>query len=263
MTLKPDYGIDAPGLVRLFFAGGGVALIGFIIANQFRADASILTNIGIIAAAVAAFYMLFMGCLMVYWSRVQKIIERDKLLNLINWRGDEQVLDVGCGRGLLLIGSAQKLTTGKAIGIDIWAAKDQYKNSPNGVIENAQMIGVDNKIEILTADMRNMPFDDHMMDVVMSHWAVHNLDSKADRDKSLAEMARVLKPDGTLLLIDIENRTAYVEKLESLSFENIRIIVSKNRDIFLGLVSFGSFRPAAIMAQLAGSGLGRGEQAEH
>jgi len=40
------------------------------------------------------------------------------------------VLDVGCGRGLLLIGAARRLTTGKAVGVDIWQAEDRVGNLP-------------------------------------------------------------------------------------------------------------------------------------
>jgi cyclopropane fatty-acyl-phospholipid synthase-like methyltransferase len=31
----------------------------------------------------------------------------------------EAVLDVGCGRGLMLVGAARRLKTGKAVGIDL------------------------------------------------------------------------------------------------------------------------------------------------
>jgi arsenite methyltransferase len=236
-------------LVRFFFAAGGMAAIGFIAATIAFTSQSLLVKVTIFALVIAALYLIGMGCLMVYWSRVQKITECRQLLEQINWRGDEQILDVGCGRGLLLISSAKKLTTGKATGIDIWSAKDQSENSPEGALENARLLGVRDKIEIMMADMRAMPFADHSFDLVMSHWVVHNLESKADRDTSLAEMARVLKPGGMLLLVDIEHREAYVETLKCLAFQDIQIIVSKNRDLFLGLVSFGSFRPVAIIAQ--------------
>jgi predicted nicotinamide N-methyase len=40
-----------------------------------------------------------------------------------------QVLDVGTGRGLLLIAAAKKLSgSGRAVGIDIWKASDLSEN---------------------------------------------------------------------------------------------------------------------------------------
>ena len=38
---------------------------------------------------------------MLYTSKIGKVRGRDRLLDRLPWRGDEQVLDVGCGRGLL------------------------------------------------------------------------------------------------------------------------------------------------------------------
>ena len=53
-----------------------------------------------------------------------KLNHRDYMLSLHAWRGDERVLDVGCGRGLLLAGAARKLRTGHATGLDIWSNVD-------------------------------------------------------------------------------------------------------------------------------------------
>jgi predicted RNA methylase len=46
--------------------------------------------------------------LLLLWSSLfGKFRARDALLNAVPWRGDEQVLDVGCGHGLMLIGAAK------------------------------------------------------------------------------------------------------------------------------------------------------------
>ena len=67
---------------------------------------------------------------MVWSSKVGKLSARDRLIEALSLRGDESVLDVGCGRGLLLIAAAKLLTTGKAVGVDLWSAKDQSDNLP-------------------------------------------------------------------------------------------------------------------------------------
>jgi hypothetical protein len=43
-----------------------------------------------------------------------------ELLNHIQLRGDERILDIGCGRGAVLLVAAQHLTTGRAVGVDLW-----------------------------------------------------------------------------------------------------------------------------------------------
>ena len=45
---------------------------------------------------------------MLVYSKWGKFRHRDRMLNMIAWRGDEHVLDVGTGRGLLIIGAAKR-----------------------------------------------------------------------------------------------------------------------------------------------------------
>jgi arsenite methyltransferase len=243
---KANFGIDAPGLCQFFFFGGLAALVVFA-ASLFWLPQNTYWVVAIESViGIAATYLLGMGCLMVYDSKVTKITTRDQLLNTLEWRGDEMVLDVGCGRGLMAVGAAQRLTTGKAIGVDIWQGADQSANTPEGAIENARLAKVSDRVEIKTADMRSLPFPDCAFDVVLSAWAVHNLDQKSDRELALNEMMRVLKIGGFLILSDIEHRDTYAEQLRGLGLTEIKIIFAPLRDKFLNLVSFGSYRPSAI-----------------
>jgi arsenite methyltransferase len=246
---KPDYGIDAPGLVRFFAIGAAVMSALVLVGFTFIPDRNFWISIALGLGLTAAFYLAGMALLMVFWSKVAKIRGRDQVLGRIAWRGDEQVLDVGCGRGLMMIGAAKRLTTGKASGIDIWQARDQSDNLPDGAMINAQIEGVTDRIAVETADMRALPFTANHFDVVMSHWVVHNLPSQVDRNLTLAEMVRVLKPSGTLILCDIEYRDAYERELERLGLTGIDTTFSPLQDMILGAVSFGSFRPTTIIAQ--------------
>ena len=83
------------------------------------------------AHILAALVCGFMGARMVWDSKYGKVRERERLLDLLTWTGRERVLDVGCGRGLLLIGAAKRLTTGgggSAAGIDLWQQEDLSGN---------------------------------------------------------------------------------------------------------------------------------------
>lgn len=248
-THKTDYGIDAPGLVRLFFIGGFIALVMCFVAITFLPNHQWWAVLIDAIFGVIAGYLIGMGSLMIYWSKVAKVRGRETVLDQVYWRGNEHVLDVGCGRGLMITAAARRLTTGRAVGIDIWQAKDQSANTPNGALKNARIEGVLEKVEIHTADMRALPFTDRSFDVVMSHWVVHNLETESDRSLSLSEMARVLKPDGNLILCDIENRDAYVDQLKDLGFKDCRTVFRPSVDAVLGAISFGSFRPTAIYAR--------------
>src|SRR5215469_14694175 len=97
---QPDYGIDGPRgvvlllLVSVVCVGAAVWLHGW----QDSPSWGILLA-QVILLIVAIDCPLLAGSLL-WYSKVQKLRERDRLLNLVPWRGDERVLDVGCGRGL-------------------------------------------------------------------------------------------------------------------------------------------------------------------
>ena len=153
----------------------------------------------------------------------------------------------------MLLGAARRLSTGRATGVDIWQAKDQSANTPDGAMDNARVEGVADRVCVQTADMRTLPFTDGAFDVVLSHWAVHNISEEEGRRLALSEMACVLKPGGRLILTDIENRKANADLLPALGFAVQRLIVSAVKDAILNIVTIGSFWPATILA-LKGAG---------
>lgn len=245
---KPNYGIDAPGLVRFFFIAGAVALAIFLVALLSSIFGQIPKIIVGVLFGLAATYLLGMGCFMLYGSKVMKLKDREKLLNLVQWSGDELVLDVGCGRGLMLVGAAKRLNFGKAIGIDLWYEHDQANNSSAAALSNAAIEGVAARVEVKTADMRQLPFPENHFDVVVSSWAVHNLEAEKDRKKALDEIIRVLKPNGMVVLSDIIHQVEYAKYFELHRLTNIRFHNNGIRDLVLKAVTFGSFVPFAISA---------------
>jgi arsenite methyltransferase len=211
---EPDYGLDAPVVVKRMFSRGGWALgIGllmyFINHGEYPEPSkqilSVLGSVGITFLAV--------GAIMVWSSRVAKLKLRDELLDSLALNGDEKILDVGCGRGLLLIGAAKRLKSGKATGVDIWSSEDLSKNSPDAVKQNAKLEGVADRVRIETGDARKLVYPEANYDVVMSSLAIHNIPEKADRVQAIREMWRVLRPGGKLLIYDIFRTGEYAEVL--------------------------------------------------
>jgi ubiquinone/menaquinone biosynthesis C-methylase UbiE len=210
-----DYGIDAPTVVRNL-ALGGVAALALAVVLVFVAGGAaliaFLLGVGLLAAAAA----------MVLSSRILKLRERDRILAAIPWRGDERVLDVGCGRGLMLIGAAHHLATGKAVGVDVWSARDQTGNRPAATRTNARIEGVGDRVEVLDADARELPFEDASFDVVLSSIVVHNIPTHAGRVAAIREITRVLKPGGRVAILDIWNTRTYARLFSDLGLANVR-----------------------------------------
>ncbi len=211
---KADYGLDAPGVVAGNAVAGIAALAGAAIGwaalrRRHRVPAVVLGGWlavwGMVAVAQAG--------LMVRSSRAGKLTERDRLLDRLSWRGDERVLDVGCGRGLLLIGAAKRLTTGRAVGVDLWRTHDQAGNDPAATIANAQAEGVAERVELRDGDARQLPFDEQSFDVVVSSMALHNIPGAAGRAAAIGEIARVLQPGGRVAILDFRNTAQYAAVL--------------------------------------------------
>jgi arsenite methyltransferase len=139
---RPNYGIDAATVVRNLILGGAAALVLAVV--SYLLDWRPLTRM---ATGLTLGCLSGAGC-MVWGSKVEKLRERDRLLDGLALRGDETVLDVGCGRGLLLIGGAKRLTTGKVVGVDIWQAEDLSGNRPEATLENARLEGVAERVEV-------------------------------------------------------------------------------------------------------------------
>ena len=123
-------------------------------------------------------------------------------LDRLGLAGNEQLLDLGCGRGAVLIEAARRLPQGRAVGADLWT-NDQSGNGADATLANAAAAGVADRVEVYTADMTSFPFADDCFDVVTSALAIHNIRSQTDRHRALDEALRVLRPGGQLLIADI------------------------------------------------------------
>src|SRR5918996_404412 len=106
----------------------------------------------------------------------------------------ETVLDLGSGAGADVLISARRVgRTGKAIGLDMTDEMLELARA------NAAEAGVDN-VEVVKGYIEDIPLPDAAVDVVISNCVI-NL--AADKDKVLAETARVLRPGGRFAVSDV------------------------------------------------------------
>ena len=125
-----------------------------------------------------------------------------QLLDELGLRGDEDVLDVGCGRGAVLMLAARRLPAGRAVGADIWRRRDQSGNGRAAAERNAVAEGVAGRVDLVDADARDLPFASASFDVVVSSLAISNIRDADGRARALREAARVLRPGGRLRIVD-------------------------------------------------------------
>lgn len=210
MSTAPDYGLDAPGVLRGLAIGAVAALGASAVVHGaewwFRLTASIC---------------ILELVWMVWGSRVGKLRHRDRVLDALGLRTGERVLDVGCGHGLLTIGAARRGAL--ATGIDLWSQTDQQKNSRDATLENARLEGVAERVNVVDGDMRALPFEAGSFDVAVANLSIHNIPEREGRRKAIQELARVLVPGGRVSLTDFRSTGEYADDLRSAGFHDVAV----------------------------------------
>jgi arsenite methyltransferase len=178
------------------------------------------TLLAVGAAAVAA-ALVGAGVSIWRFSRRGKFEVWARLLTGLGLRGDERVLDLGCGRGAVLLAAAKLVPRGTAVGVDIWRA-DQTGNSMAATLANADAEGVADRIELHTRDMTDLQFPDASFDVVVSSLAIHNLPGNTARLTAIDEAVRVLRPGGRIVIADLGFTRLYATRLRQRGMANVR-----------------------------------------
>ncbi len=156
--------------------------------------ALVAVSLSLPSVAVACFVVV---------ARRRRAQMRRHVLDALPWHGDEVVLDVGCGSGMLLNGIAGRLTTGRVIGIDVWAV-DTGSGDLELLRRNARREGVADRIEFIEMDARAMTFDHDTFDVVTASWSLHHMPDGHDGfHAAIGEMLRVVKPGGSIVALDV------------------------------------------------------------
>lgn len=227
-----DYGVDAPGVIRnLRLTGFGLLLVG--------ASTLLIPRIGNFRWLLFSIFVTYgasfalTSLLMFVYAKVGKLRHRDFLLGLYQFRGDESVLDIGTGAGLLAIGAAKKTPNGKVTGVDIWNTEDLSDNSKARAVENAKLEGVAKRVEILREDARQLSLPDQSFDLVVSNLCLHNIEDEKGRESACLEIARVLKTGGVALVSDF-SRTAEYQKV----FQKAGLLVDKKRSPWFKTLAF-------------------------
>ena len=113
-------------------------------------------------------------------------------LSLLSFVPNDTVLDVGCGGGNTLARMAERVTEGHLVGIDYSETSVEASRAFNSMLVAA------GRMEILPGSVESLPFSDAHFDKVVT---VESFYFWPNPSESLKEVARVVKPGGTFLLL--------------------------------------------------------------
>lgn len=206
------YGIDAPLMIFSYLIIGLGALMFAIFSEDYS---------GKVWTVGWGALLLFGGIVALHTSLFGKSKIWEKILATHGINSDATVLDMGTGHGLVLIKIARILgQDGHIKGIDLWKKQDQFDNSAKQLEQNIQDAQIVCEVSVDTGDIQALPYADQQFDLITCSFVMHNIKGSDERTKAFVEANRVLKKDGTLILVDTEHKSReYQHTLESLGFE--------------------------------------------
>lgn len=209
-----SYGDDFPRVERglwLATLGAGLVMLFAAIANAP----------GLPLAAFCACVVFAGAALVLIWSsRVRSVRERARCVDRLELADDAYVLDVSCGRGIILVEAARRVPDGLAVGIDPWRASGEILIRPEDALANAQLEGVDGRAVVATAEASALPFPGRMFDGVSCSRRLGRTDDAA-RLAVIRELARVLIPGGRLVIFETRRTRRLAIALRSVDLTEV------------------------------------------
>ncbi len=120
---------------------------------------------------------------------------RQRTVDLALIKPGESVLEIGCGTGsLTLAAKRQAGPAGQVVGVDVIPGMVAYSQ------QKAADAGLDVKFQL--GSINGLPFPDNSFDVTMCSFMIFHMSAETRRT-GIAEIYRVLKPQGRLLVVDL------------------------------------------------------------
>jgi len=168
-------------------------------------------------------------------TRREKILEELKLVPL---RPGMEVLDVGCGTGAVTRILAERVSPGRVVGLDLSEERLSVAR------ELAKERGVSN-VEYIRADVRALDLEEQQFDLAYSRCLFQYLPAQAGLD-TLAEMKRLARPGGTVVVADLDGNHLYRypldEEWEEILEKVLGHLQKTGFDAFVGRKLYSMFR---------------------
>lgn len=133
---------------------------------------------------------------------------------LVKWLSADQpktILDVATGTGDLAI-ALQRGTGADIVGLDL------SQQMLNVGIDKVKRLQLDGKIKMMKGDAENLPFEDNNFDAVTVAFGARNFENL---EKGLNELKRVVKPGGSVYILEFSKVEGFMRPFYMFYFKNI------------------------------------------
>ena len=160
----------------------------------------VLVNPALLFLVIASYFAYGRYLFSPKGGNVQNRIWESVILNL-DWNGEGQALDIGCGNGALTIKLARKFTAARLTGIDYWGKRWEYSKSTCEA--NAKAEGVNDRVVFQKASALKLPCEDEYFDAAVSNLVFHEIADAKDKRELIREALRVVKKGGKFAFQDL------------------------------------------------------------
>ncbi len=149
------------------------------------------------------------------------VLWRKKAIKILKSHQPETILDIATGTGDLAIEAATSIQPKRIIGVDISANMLQIG------MEKVAKKGLQDIIDLEVGDSENLRFESGCFDAVTAGFGVRNFENL---EKGLGEMYRVLRPGGTLVILEFSKPRIFpLKQFFNIYFKNILPLIGKFR----------------------------------
>jgi len=197
---SPDYGNWVS--VRLLMAAGGLGLL--LLGLSFLSPFSILSWLLLVGAVASFAFLAYLAYARYLFSPRGGDIQtkvRGLIISRLNWDGEGQALDIGCGNGALVIELAKRHPQARIVGLDCWGGWWDY--SKKTCLENARIEGVADRVAFQRGSAAALPFPDETFDLAVSNFVFHAVNGVSDKKELIREALRVVRPGGRFVFQDL------------------------------------------------------------
>ena len=125
----------------------------------------------------------------------------EMVLDSLNWDGNGNLIDIGCGNAPLSIKAAKRYPNAHVTGIDYWGGMWEY--SLKVCEKNAKIEGVNDRITFQKASASDLPFENNYFDAAVSNLVFHEVNDTRDKRDVVKEALRVVKKGGAFAFQDL------------------------------------------------------------
>lgn len=242
------YGYRAVKYIGIGLIGSGIAgiILGIIFTvMSYPIWALVLCWVlGVVLLAFGLFWQLSMG-FVADPKKLEPLTHHfsDRLESI--WNGKGKVLDIGTGSGRIAVEIAKRFPEAQVTGIDIWTKMWRVFGQTKADAErNAKIAKVDERCAFQYGSALNLPFNDGEFQLVVSNFTFHEVNTP-DRMILFKEIARILSPGGTFLILDFFSGSflktykamdvgELIGKIQELGLEDVHHKPLKETNIELG-----------------------------